>query len=199
MKSILIKQAIVAPLAATLVPMLIAFTLPGYSSISQHLSDLGLLNHPVALIERIADIVTGMSIVLFGLGVLISAPRRFGFTAVTAGIVGASMMSNGVFVTGSPLHGLYGLGLFLPLVPACFAAEFGQNGKIVKLSLAVAIFTTVYLWLLFSGFDPEGFRGLTQRIAIIVMWGWYAIAGYALLSSGTVPSKMHRVAPAEPT
>lgn len=199
LKSILVKQAIVVPLVATLVPMLIAFTLPEYSSVSQHLSDLGVLNHPVALITRIADIVIGVSILLFGLGVFLSATRRFAFTAITAGIVGASMMSNGVFVTGSPLHGLYGLGLFLPLVPACFAAEFGQNQKVIKLSLAVAVFTMAYLWLMFSGFDPEGYQGLTQRIATIVMWGWYAAASYALLSSDTVPSKMHRNTLAEPT
>ena len=39
---------------------------------------------------------------------------------------------------------------------------------------------------LFSGFDPQEFKGLTQRVAIIVMYGWYAVAGHALLRSRVI-------------
>lgn len=187
LKDILIKQAIVVPFAAALLPMLIGFTVPEYSSVSQHLSELALLDHPIALIIRIADVIMGVSLLLLALGLLLSAPKRFFFTIVTSCILGASMMSNGLFVMGSPLHGLYGAALILPLAPACFAAEFCENRKIVTLSLAVALFTMVYLWLMLFGFDPEGFRGLTQRAATLIMWGWYSLASYALIKNGTVP------------
>ena len=80
MKSLLTKQAIVIPLAAMLVPILIAFSLPGYSSISQHISEVAMLDHPIAPIQRIAAVVTGISILLFGLAVLLArffpAPLR---------------------------------------------------------------------------------------------------------------------------
>lgn len=191
MKNILIKQAMVIPLAAALLPILIAFTVPGYSSVSQHLSELAIVDHPIALIIRIADVVMGLSLLLLATGLLLWAPKRFTFTIITSCIVGASMMSNGVFVMGSPLHGLYGAGLILPLAPACFAAEFARghqrDWKIVKLSLAVALFTMVYLWLMLFGFDPEEYRGLTQRIATLVMWGWYSIACYALTKGDPEP------------
>lgn len=47
-----------------------------------------------------------------------------------------------------------------------------------------------YLWLNISGLDP--FRGLTQRIAILVVLGWYSFASYHLLraigsSEGAAP------------
>jgi hypothetical protein len=66
------------------------------------------------------------------------------------------------------------------LVPACFAAEVGQSPKLLKLSLAGAVLTMVYFWLQFSGLDPQEFKGVTQRIAVIIMFGWYAIASYSL-------------------
>lgn len=182
--SILIKQAVVVPLAAMLVPMLMAFALPGYSSISQHLSELEMLQHPIAAITRVASIVSGVSIVLFALGLVLHAPRRFGFTATCASLAGAAMISNGAFVMGNPLHGLYGLALFMALVPACFAAEQGPDPKLTRLSLAAAVVTMVYFWLQFSGLDPHGFRGLTQRMAVVVMFGWYSVAAYVLSRQG---------------
>jgi hypothetical protein len=84
---------------------------------------------------------------------------------------------------GSPLHGLYGMGLFMALVPAFFAAEFrGAIGahRICKVSMAVAVFNLSYLWLMLSGFDPEGFQGMTQRVATVVIFGWYSLAAYTL-------------------
>lgn len=191
MKSLLIRQAVVVPLAAMLVPMLIAFALPGYSSISQHLSELEMLQHPVAAITRIASITSGVSIILFALGVVLYAPGRFAFTAICASLAGAAMVSNGVFVMGNPLHGLYGMALFMALVPACLAAELGQIPKLTRLSLAAAVLTMAYFWLQFSGLDPHGFRGLTQRVAVVVMFGWYSVAAYALMRHG-VESPMTR-------
>ncbi len=181
MRAKLLKQSIVVPLGALLVPIVIALTLPGYSSISQHVSELETLDHPVAFITRCASVVTGLSIFLFGLGAALSDSRKFVFTVVSSSLAGASMISNGVFVSGSPLHGLYGLALFAVLVPACFAAELGGSPRIVRISLAVAVLSMAYFWLQLSGFDPQGFRGLTQRIAMVVMFGWYAVAGQAML------------------
>lgn len=165
-----------------LVPILIAFTLPGYSSVSQHISEAALLDHPIAPIQRAAAFITGVSVILFGLGLYITNQRRFVFTLIAALLFGASMISNGIFVMGSPLHGLYGLGLFMALVPAFFAAE--ARGKvssnIMTLSLASALLSLGYLWLMLAGLDPDGYEGLTQRISTVVIFGWYSIAAYSL-------------------
>jgi hypothetical protein len=182
--SILIKLGTVVPLAAMLIPVAIAFTLPGYSSIEQHISAVALLDHPIAAIQRAAAIANGVAVLAFGVGLVLAAPRRFWFTALATTAVAAAMISNGVVVMGSPLHGLYGLGLFMALVPALFAAELPPEWRarrLARLSMACAVFNLVYLWLLFSGLDPAAVRGLTQRIAIVVTWGWYAVAGSAVL------------------
>jgi hypothetical protein len=173
-KNLAIRQAVVLPLSAMLAPMLVGLFIPDYSVISQHMSELELLSHPVALLTRIAAIVAGGSIMVFGLGM---AQRRHVFTALTALAFGISMVSNGVFVMGGPLHGLYGVGIFGVLVSAFFAVE---TGRARTLCMAVAIINLLYMWLLFTGLDPDAYKGLTQRLGSIVMFGWYNVAAYIL-------------------
>lgn len=179
LKHLLIRQALFLPLAALLIPALLALGVPHYSSMSQHISELQLLDHPIASIMRIAPIVCGMSILLFGIGAYLSAPSRFAFTALTCAAVAANFISNGLYVSGNPMHGLYGIGFFIPLVPACFAAESGLGRKVAQVSLGIAVVGMAYLWLNSTGLDP--YRGVTQRIAIVVILGWYSFASYHLL------------------
>jgi hypothetical protein len=182
-KSLLIRQAVVVPIAAMLLPILLAFTLPGYSSISQHISETELLHHPIAPIQRLCAGLTGASIILFGLGAVLAFGRRFLFTALAALLFGSSMISNGITVMGSPWHGLYGLGLFMSLVPAFFAAEAQAtigDQRVIRISMGCAVFNLAYMWLMIAGLDPPGYKGLTQRIATVVIMGWYTIAAYVL-------------------
>lgn len=179
MHRILLRQSLFLPLAALLLPMLLVLGVPHYSSLTQHVSDIQLLDHPIADLMRVAPIVCGTSILGFGIGAWLSAPSRFPFTALTSAAVAANFISAGIFVSGSPLHGLYGVGFFIPLVPACFAAESVLRRGILRVSLAVAVVSMAYLWLNLSGVDPV--RGLTQRAAIVLIMGWYAFASHHLL------------------
>ena len=172
-----------------LVAMLTGFLLPGYSSFSQHISEMTVLNHLAASVTRGAAVVTGTSLFLFSLGLVLSFSTRFAFTAVAAALGGAAMMSGGIFIMGHPLHGLHALALFNVLTPAFFAAELGAGQRIIKLSLAASLVTLIYFWLQISNFDPHELRGLTQRFAVVVMFGWYAIAAYGLLGSDAIASK----------
>lgn len=185
LQTFLVRQSLFLPLAALLVPALLGLGVPHYSSMSQHVSELQLLDHPIAGLMRIAPIVCGVSILLFGIGAWLSAPSRFAFTALTSAAVAGNFISAGVFVSGSPLHGLYGIGFFIPLVPACFAAESGLGRGVLRASLAVAVVSMAYLWLNLSGVDPV--RGLTQRIAIVVILGWYSFASHHLLRAMAAP------------
>ena len=179
MKHFLIRQSLFLPLAALLVPALLALGVPHYSSMSQHVSEIQLLDHPIATVMRIAPIVCGVSILLFGIGAFLTAPARFAFTALASAAAAANFISAGIFVSGDPMHGLHGIGFFIPLVPACFAAESGLGRKVVQVSLGIAVVSMAYLWLSSFGEDPV--RGLTQRIAIVVILGWYSFASYHLL------------------
>ncbi len=194
MRQFLLRQSLFLPLAALLLPILIGFGAPGYSSLTQHVSELQLLDHPVADLMRIAPVVCGVSILLFGLGAWLIEPSRFAFTALTSAAVAANFISAGIFVTGNPLHGLYGVGFFIPLVPACFAAESGLGRGVQRVCLAVAVLSMAYLWLNISGCDPM--RGLSQRLAIVLIMGWYSYASYQLLrASGRAGGAAERGAP----
>ncbi|MGH8110095.1 MAG: DUF998 domain-containing protein [Arenimonas sp.] len=166
-----------------LIVMLAGVLMPGYSSISQHLSDLGTLDHPVASVLHIGALVSGASIVLFGLGLLLHSSKAFVFTALTAVIFGTAYICAGIFHSG-PLHGLYGLTMFYALVPACFAAELPaihRTSFLVKISLLASFLLLTYMWLLLGNLEPHATRGLTQRLAVLVIFGWYPIASYMLL------------------
>jgi hypothetical protein len=179
LKQLLIRQSLVLPVAALLIPALWGLAVPGYSSLCQHVSELQLLDHPIATLMRIAPVVCGVSILLFGLGAWLAAPARFGFTALTCVAVAANFISSGIFVSGDAMHGLHGVGYFMALVPACFAAESGLGGRVQSVSMGVAVASTAYFWLGASGLDP--YPGVTQRIAIVVILGWYSFASYQLL------------------
>jgi len=179
----LLRQSVYLPLAAMLVPVASSWFIPDYSSVTQHMSELEMLDGPVVAITRAAAIVSGASIMLFALG-LLAYSRRYAFSALASAVFGLSMISNGIFVMGSPLHGLYGIGLISILGPAFFVAEspsadLDQRTKFWLLS--ASLLTLAYMWLMFAGLDPVAYRGLTQRLAVLVMFGWYSLASLALL------------------
>lgn len=181
MRRLLLRQSLFLPLVALLLPILIGLGVPGYSSLTQHISELQRLDHPVAGLMRIAPVVCGVSILLFGVAAWLTEPPRHVFTALTSAAVATNFITAGIWVSGSPMHGLYGIGLLLPLAPACFAAESGLGLRVQRISLAVAFACAVYLWLNLSGLDPV--RGMTQRAVILLSMGWYAFASFQLLKA----------------
>jgi hypothetical membrane protein len=189
----LIKQAQFIPFTAMLITILAGFMVPGYASFSQHVSELGIINHPAAAIMPIAAIIAGASICLFGLGLLLHKSKAFGFSALTAIIFGISFASAGIYPTGTAMHGLYGLTMFYVLVPACFAAELPSANRtrfLVNVSLLAALLPLIYMWGLLSGLEPHAYRGFTQRLGILVIFGWYPVASYMLLRSHTSPNEL---------
>lgn len=168
------------------------FMVPGYSSMSQHVSELGVINHPAAAIMPIAAIVAGISVCLFGLGLLFHKSKAFSITALCTIIFGISYMSAGIFPTGTAMHGFYGLTMFYVLVPACFAAELPSAFRtrfLINFLLLSAVLSLVYMWSLLMGLEPHVTRGLTQRIAILIIFCWYPVASYTLLRSHASASK----------
>lgn len=184
MNNILLRQVQYIPLPVMLLTLVAAFFVPRYSSLTQHVSELGIISHPAASVMPIAAMLAGASVVLFGLGLWLHPSKSFRFSALAAIIFGVSYISAGIWPTGSALHGLYGLTMFYVLVPACFAAELPSNYKTrlaVTVSLAAACLSLLYMWGLLSGLEPRGLRGLTQRLAIVVIFGWYPFAAWVLL------------------
>lgn len=184
MNNILLRQVQFLPLPAMIITMLAALFVPRYSSLTQHVSELGIISHPAASVMPVAAMLAGVSVVLFGIALWLHASKAFRFTAAAAVIFGVSYTSAGIWPTGTAMHGLYGLTMFYVLVPACFAAELPSSYRTrlaVTVSLGAACLSLLYMWGLLSGLEPRGLRGLTQRMAILVIFGWYPFAAWLLL------------------
>lgn len=175
------QQAVYVPIGAMLALIVFAFTVPGYHSVSQHLSELGLMPGLPAYAVQVAAVISGAAIIVFSLS-LLTQGRRFALTALMSTLFGAGMLSNGIFTIGSPLHGLYGIGMFSVLTPLLFLVELGTQGstRIGRVSRWASLLAMIYLWLMMVGLDPLPYRGLTQRIALIPAFGWYTFAAMEL-------------------
>ena len=178
MSSLLLRQARVLPLVMV-VPILLGLVVDDYDSLAQHMSELELRAGAVSWTVRISAFLAGASIFGFALGLLFDDRRvPFAATPWIAAAFGVGMMSNGVFLIGSPLHGLYGLPIFSVLLPVAFSAEYRETWRLgsgfIRLSCWLAVLNLIYMWGLLVGFDPEGYTGLTQRLATVVMFGWFA-------------------------
>jgi hypothetical protein len=179
MRTTLLRLAAVLPLLGILMPMVSGLFVPGYSSIAQHMSELESMGGTSELMTRVGGFVSGLSIIGFAVAIMLG-PTKLPFTAFAAAIFGVSMVANGYFTYGSPLHGLYGVGIFIVLVPSFFAAETRMRDTV---SLATGAITLAYMWLM--PFEPHATHGLTQRIAAIIMFGWFSYASRKLLASQT--------------
>lgn len=182
MRQLLLRQGMVLPLLGMLIPMTAGLFAPGYSSIQQHMSELELLSPEISLACRLGAIISGLSIVGFAVALILSRRPRMPFTAVTAAVFGLSMVSNGIFTMGSPLHGMYAIGLSIIVVPAFFAAELNRKNHV---SLIASCLALIYMWALMTGMDPKPIHGLTQRIATIPMFGWFNYASFILIREQT--------------
>ena len=120
----LIKQAMSLPVFI-IIPILFGFFANDYNSITQHMSEMTMDSRIANFIDKGSTVAAGVSVCLFGVGCLWwGGALRWSFTMLVAVAGGMGMASNGVFEAGSPLHGLYGLPIFLVFVPAFFIAEF---------------------------------------------------------------------------
>lgn len=105
MRDAAIRQAQYLPLGAMLALIGFAYTVPGYDSMSQRLSELGLMPGLPARAVQAAPMLSGAAIIVFSLA-LLARGLRFAPAVLTSVLFGAAMFSNGAFTTGSSLHGL---------------------------------------------------------------------------------------------
>ncbi len=157
---------------------------PGYSAISQHASELTLLPGAPHVLVDIAAIGCGVAFIAFAIGMWLESGRAVAFGALMWSLWGLSMVSNGVWVMGSPLHGLYAIGLATLIAPALSMLET-RRLRDDKLAYAVTVFVSiggvVYFWMRLVGADAPSVRGLTQRIFASINSLWPATMALLLL------------------
>ncbi|MFT6815786.1 MAG: putative membrane protein [Sphingobacteriales bacterium] len=185
--NLLIKQAILSPLYF-FVPVLIAGILTAeYSAISQHASEITLTDNLTAkTILNAGAILTGLSCILLSIGLIRISRRKNLFSAILLIVFGVSMISNGLYPMGDPMHGFYGIGLSLMILPFVSCYEFKGtpiNKKYFSITIGAGLIIFIYFWSMLVGFDPAEYRGLTQRIASMVIFGWIAYLAYEIIKA----------------
>ncbi len=157
---------------------------PGYNPLAQHASELLQAPTPASICARIAAIGSGVGFVAFAIGVWRESGRRIAVGAICWMIFGISMLTNGLWPMGHPMHGFYTIGIANIIAPAMSHIElsaWSANRRAYAVTAVVSIGAIVYLWLNVVGVDPEGLRGLTQRVFSSINSLWpFLVALYLL-------------------
>ncbi|CAO3301593.1 hypothetical protein LMG26824_04019 [Stenotrophomonas maltophilia] len=98
------------------------------------------------------------------------------------------MLTNGLWPMGHPMHGFYTIGIANIIAPAMSHIElsaWSANRRAYAVTAMVSIAGIVYLWLNVVGADPEGFRGLTQRLFSSINSLWPFLVALYLVRRGS--------------
>lgn len=164
---------------------------PGYSSLAQQGSELLATGGISGAFMRVAAIGSGIAFALFGFAVGRLSCQKFSLAAISWMVFGVSMVSNGVWPMGSPMHGLYAAGIINLIAPAISHIELERwldkpwHRQVTALSSLAGV---VYLWLNLTGNDPELLRGLTQRLffSLFALWPFLISLSILRKSGGRV-------------
>ncbi len=181
MSKTLIKAGFV-PLPAWFVFVTIAgFFAVDYSPIASHASVMTLqdnLSHPIV---STGAILTGVALILFGFGLWRASKLIFSAGALCWMIFGVAMIANGLYPMGTPMHGLYIIGIANILAPALSLLDMRDEAlrkRLYGVTTFISLASVFYIWILLNGFDPEGYQGLTQRIFACIGYAWPFLFAY---------------------
>ncbi len=184
MNRLLIKQAVFLPLVYFGFIFLAGFFADNYSHLGQHASELGInTNKAASFLFKTGVILTSLSLFALSLGLRLMFGKRFTLFPILVFLFGVTFIFGALFPIGSPWHGLYGLGLFIMITPYVFLYELkdlSQNKTLHVLSIIAGLLMFLYLWSMVAGLDPMDFRGLTQRLFGVVVFGWFSLISFFL-------------------
>ncbi len=178
--SILLKAAILAPLAYYGVLIFAAWMWPGYDHATQAIAALGSAASPKAQVFNYGMIAAGALIVLGSLGVLIGMLRVGSnivwafLTMVALAVFGASLVQGGLHPAPDAMHDAYRLGLAVIAAPLLmFLGLAGRSDMGGLKGLLVVVFLALAgLWVAMNNI---GGLDLVQP----AMVGWWE-RGYSL-------------------
>ncbi len=171
----LIKAGYIPLPAWLLLSTVAGFLATDYNPIASHVSVMTLKDDTAHIIANMAALSSGIALVLFGAGIWGVSQRTFSVGAFGWILFGISMIANGIWPMGGPMHGLYIIGIFSILAPALSLLDIQDDEmrtRLHSLTAFVSFAGILYLWLLLNGFDPEGYSGLTQRIFGSINYLW---------------------------
>ncbi len=185
-----IKQAMLIPVLA-LYNVFVGLFVSGYSVITQRISELALEAEFFAYSHRLADILIGLSMCLFSIACFSIAKAKFTFLTMFA--FGLTWIFAGIFILTSPLHDIYGLTTILIAVPVLFALEMRDyylSKNFQDFCVLVTLIHIVFFWVFSYGFMPIEYKGVTQRIWVLITLAWYGLAAYQIV--WVINKKIHK-------
>lgn len=184
MKRLLIKQAMFIPVIYFVFIVFAGFFAIDYSHFGQHASELGINENKTAiLLFQIGIIATSLSFILFAAGLKLCYTEILRITPVLLLMFGITFIFGAFFPIGSPWHGLYGVGMLIMLTPFVFVYEIKgviNNKPLYLISIIAGFLMFIYLWSMVARLDPIHYRGLTQRLFGIVVFGWISFSAYTI-------------------
>jgi len=155
-----------------------------YSHFGQHASELGINSNKIAvLLFQLGIIATSISMFILAIGLRMNFRNRFYLTPILVFIFGITFIFGAIFPIGSPWHGFYGFGLMVMIIPFVFLYELDgliSTRALHIISLIAGLLMFLYLWSMIAGLDPVNYRGLTQRIFGLVVFGWFSYISFHL-------------------
>lgn len=189
---------VIAPIFFALMVIMEGLLVPGYSQVSQPISDLGAyaLYGSKALFQNLNFWVFGLLVVSFAIGLKHELPASRAITA-SMGVFGAMIFLAGVFPDEpSPwpagAHGLVSIAAFVSIILSQFFAwrrlrrPVGDEGAhwvhYGRISL-VTMVLSIIMFVLYGAFGQPGslIGGLVQRMFLVVPWLWIEIMSLRLL------------------
>jgi hypothetical membrane protein len=189
---------VVGPIMFVLLFTVAGFLHPGYSAISQAVSDLGV--GPMAWLLDIPIVVLGLLIVALAAGFYQAMQPVMGSgwrwtCAVLTALPGLGLAVAGIF-TEAPstllIHWLVGatLGLYFPVVTFFLVGlqlihnrEWRGYGTYSLIASVATVVVIVFMQLAFTpGSTLSGFHvaGLAERVDLIEILAWYVVMGWRL-------------------
>jgi len=182
MKSTLIKQAIYLPILYFGTVVLASLFSYDYSHLRQHASELAINENQIAgTIFNVGIFITGISLVLYGIGLMLKFKIQFLITSILIIVFGITFIFGAIYEIGSPWHGLYGIGLSVMMLPFTFLYEMKKK-DVKRLTKSITILSALiiffYFWAMVARLDPMEQRGLTQRIFGVFVFGFISYTAY---------------------
>ncbi len=162
----------------------IGFFITGFNPIAKSISHVALEAPFFAYTHRTADIVIGFSMCLFAFVAQRLHRSRITLATLSIFLLGVSMISAGIWTLESRLHLLYGLSIFMVLIPVAYAFEFEsmiESKAFREFCLLLSFIHVFMFWLIYAGFIPSQYNGLIQRIWAIPTMGWFGWAVHVLV------------------
>ena len=166
---------------------------PGYSHLTQYVSELGGPDAARPEIFNVTTIVLGVVGLLAGIG-LGSAAARAGSRilpwciGIAVSLFGVSLVFGGLFPMPDPRHNGFALGLAIPVAPLLLAIALRRERRLRPLTLFLVgtFVVSVGLFLIMSGRGGLVTRenvGLFQRLFTLTVFPWIGIASFVLLKT----------------